>query len=928
MTENRRPDPDQLLAGIQAEQAAQARGKLKIFLGYAAGVGKTYAMLEAAHQRQAVGVDVVIGYIETHGRVETEALVAGLEVIPRQRVEYRGVGLPELDVDRLLARRPQLALVDELAHTNPPTARHPKRYQDIEELLAAGIDIYTTVNIQHLESLNDVVAQITGVIVRETIPDRMLDEAHEIEVIDLPPVELIDRLQAGKVYVPEQAAHAIQKFFRQGNLTALRELSLRRAAERVDDQMRAYMQTRAILGPWSAAERLLVCVSPSPLSERLVRASRRLADELNAEWFAIYVETPGQAGLTAAQRDQVARHLQLAEALGAKTLTLPGNDVVDAALTYARQHNITKIIAGKPLHPRWREWLRASIVDRLIRQSGPIDVYVISGEAVTAPPSRGAWPRPTFSARYLHSLVLVVAATVIGLLIDPPLSHARFALWRAILIEGERVGLTTWPAPLVEPTNLAMIYLTIVVVAALTLGRGPAVLAAVLSSLAFDFLFVQPYLSFVISDTQYVLTFFGLLIVGLVISNLTARVREQVEVAQQRTAQTLEMYELSRDLAAIADLDQIVQTLLRHVEQTFTLAAAIFLPAGEQLRLHSGSPNLPLDDNERAVADWVFRHGEPAGRHTDTLPAANLRYLPLKTPRMVVGVLGIAAPQLPPNRLTPEQKRLMEAFTNQGALAIERARLAEEARQVQVLQTTEKLQSALLNSISHDLRTPLVSITGALSTLTEADAGLDAENRRALLENARTEAERLNRLVGNLLDMTRLEAGVLNVVSVPVDIQDLIGAALEQLGARLEQRPLRLEIPDDLPLVPLDFSLFVQVLVNLLDNALKYSPSTAPITIRARYRVAPTGSAERAWLVLDIIDAGSGIPAAELPHVFDKFYRLHHPQQSSGAGLGLSICKGIVEAHGGLITAQNGAGGGAVFTVQLPVAAESSGDDE
>ena len=909
MTENhRRPDPDQLLAGIQAEEATEARGKLKIFLGYAAGVGKTYAMLAAAHQRKAAGIDVVIGYVETHGRTETEALVTGLELLPRRQVEYRGIRLPEMDVDALLARRPQLALVDELAHSNAPGSRHPKRYQDIEELLAAGIDVYSTVNIQHLESLNDVVAQITGITVRETIPDRIFDEVHEIELVDLPPVELLARLREGKVYVPQQAAHAIENFFRQGNLIALRELALRRAAERVDDQMRAYMQTRAIVGPWSATERLLVCVSTSPLSERLVRAARRLADELNAEWFAIYVETPGQAALSAAQRDQVVRHLQLAESLGAKTLTLPGNDVVDAALTYARQHNVTKIIAGKPLHPRWREWLRPSIVDRLIRQSAAIDVYVISGEPVATRPSNWQWPTMQFSWRYLQSLGLVAVATMIGLALDPPLTLARFALWRDMLATGARPVTVTLPDPGLEPTNLAMIFLATVVIAALTLGRGPSVLTAVVSSLVFDFVFIQPYLSFVIADTQYVLTFFGLLIVGLVISHLTARVREQVAVAQQRTAQTVQMYELSRDLAAIADLDQIVQTLLHHVEQTFMLASVILLPTGDRLRLHSVSPGLTLDDNEQAVADWVFRRGETAGRNTNTLPAANLRYLPLKTPRLVVGVLGIAAPA---TQLTQEQRRLLEAFANQGALAIERARLAEEARQMQLLQTTETLQRALLDSISHDLRTPLVSITGALSSLAESDLHLDADEQRALVENARTEAERLNRLVGNLLDMTRLEAGGLRVVREPTDLQDLIGAALEQLGKRLHQRQISVTIPDGLPLVPLDFVLLVQVLVNLVDNALKYSPADAPIAV--------TGALSGGWLTITVADRGRGIPEPELPHIFDKFYRIHHPHQTSGAGLGLSICKGIVEAHGGQISAANRAGGGAVFTVRLPV---------
>lgn len=668
-----RPDPDQLLASIGAEAVTPERGKLKIFLGYAAGVGKTYAMLEAAHQRKAAGVDVVIGYVETHGRAETEALVAGLEMVPRQWVDYRGIHLTELDVDAVLARRPQLALIDELAHTNAPAPnrppRHLKRYQDIEELLGAGIDVYTTVNIQHLESLNDVIAQITGVIVRETVPDRILDTAHEIELVDLPPVELLERLQAGKVYVPEQAAYAIQKFFRQGNLTALRELTLRRAAERIDDQMRAYMQTRAIPGPWSAAERLLVCISPSPLSERLVRAGRRLADELNAEWFVLYVATTGAGAQQPQPQERVARHLQLAETLGAKTLTLPGTDVVTTTLAYARRHNVTKIIAGKPLHPRWREWVQPSIVDRLIRQSGAIDIYVISSELPPSPPTRWRLPLFTFGRRYFHSLGLVLLATLLGFLVDLPLTLARIQLLQQLLGFGAHPIANKWPHPLVEPTNLAMIYLTTVVIAALTLGRGPAVLTAVLSSLAFDFLFIQPYLSFAISDSQYVLTFFALLIVGLVISNLTARVREQVDVGQQRTLQITALYELSRDLVALAERDQLVATLLRHVEQSFGASAVVLLPTDDHLQHYTNNAALLLDANEVAVATWVFRQGEPAGRHTATLPAASLHYLPLRTPRLVVGVLGVTLPAAP---FAVEQRRLLEAFANQGALAIER----------------------------------------------------------------------------------------------------------------------------------------------------------------------------------------------------------------------------------------------------------------
>lgn len=912
-----RPDPDQLLIHIQAEEQQQSRGRLKIFLGYAAGVGKTYAMLEAAHQRQAEGMDVVIGYVETHRRVETEELVAGLELIPRKQTEYRGTHLPEMDVDAVLARRPGLVLVDEFAHTNAPGSRHPKRYQDVEELLAAGIDVYTTLNIQHLESLNDVVAQITGVVVHETVPDSVIDAAAEIELIDLPPAELLQRLKEGKVYVPEQAARAIEKFFRQGNLTALREMAMRRAAKRVDEQMRAYMRTHAIPGTWQASDRLMVCIGPGPLSDRLVRTTRRLANELNAEWFAVYVETTDYSHLSPTVRDQVARHLQLAEELGARIKMLPGASVSEAVLNYARKHNVTKIIVGKPMRPRWEEWLRGSVVDQLVRMSGVIDVYVVSSadEVATARPTVDA-SQPWFPhrpyRRYLQSAGLVMGATLLGFLVDPGLTLSKWYL----AIEGITSGMRPLhevPPPQFEPTNLVMIFLTTVVIAALYLGRGPAILASALSVVSFDFFFVVPYLTFAVSDTQYVVTFIGLFAVGLVISSLAARAREQTEAARTREAQTGELYDLSRDLASAAALETILQTLIRHVEQTFGREVVVLLPNemdGKQLETRAASENLKLDEQERAVADWVFRHGEQAGRNTNTLGAARLRYLPLKTARGVVGVLGIMRPA-ESEHLSPEQHRLMEAFASQSAVAIERAKLDSQARKAEILQATEKLQSALLNSISHDLRTPLVSITGALSSLEEDGTGLDEDTRQRLVRNARGEAERLNRLVGNLLEMTRLEAGALKLKEDVGDIQDAIGAALNQLGNRLDNRQVMVDVADGVPLVPMDFVMIVQVLVNLLDNAFKYSPIDQSIEVQAR---AAGGHVE-----VSVADRGIGIPPADLQRVFDKFFRVQHPGSVSGTGLGLSICKGIIEAHGGFIVAENRAGGGTVITFALPI---------
>ena len=576
-----RRNPDELLAAIQVEEQRAARGKLLVFLGYAAGVGKTYAMLQAAQQRRAEGVDLVVGYVETHGRAQTDALLDGLDILPRRIVEYRGALLSEMDVDAVLARQPRLALVDELAHTNAPGSRHPKRHQDVEDLLATGIDVYTTLNIQHLESLNDIVAQITGVVVRETIPDSVLDQATEIRLVDLPPAELVQRLQDGKVYVPAQAQRAVEKFFRLGNLTALREISLRRTAERVDDQMRSYMQTQAIPGPWPAGERLLVCVSPSPLSGKLIRAARRLADELNAEWFAINVETASSARLSTAQRDQLASNLQLAETLGAKTITLPGQSVVDIVIEYARSHNITKIIAGKPLRPRWQELLRGSVVDRLIRGSGPIDVYVVSSapeSTLAAEPHELVRRQPW--RRHLIAIALVAAATLVGHLLSGAFS----------------------------PTNLVMIYLAVVVVAAVYLGRGPAILASVLSVLAFDFFLIAPRLTFAVGDTQYLVTFAGLLIVGIVISTLTARAREQADAAMQRETETAALYELSRDLAAALGRDDILQTVTQHVEHTFGRDVAILLPSEsgvDRLDIAAASARLELPEDELAVADWV-----------------------------------------------------------------------------------------------------------------------------------------------------------------------------------------------------------------------------------------------------------------------------------------------------------------------------------
>jgi two-component system sensor histidine kinase KdpD len=647
-----RPDPDVLLARVLGEERQKHRGKLKIILGYVAGVGKTYEMLKAAHLRQQEGIDVRIGYVETHGRAETDALLAGLPAIPRRTTEYRGVTLTEMDIDGILAAHPRLVLVDELAHTNVPGSRHPKRYQDVEELLDAGIDVYSTLNVQHLESLNDVVAQITGIVVRETIPDSVIDEAAEIELIDLPPPELIQRLKEGKIYVPDLAEEAIQRFFNEGNLYALREITLRRAADRVDDQMLAYMQIRAIPGPWPAGERLLVCIGPGPLSERLVRIARRQADRMRVQWSAIYVETPKHHRLSKESKEQVWKTVQLAEKLGAEVGTPFGLSVADTVIEYARQHNVTRILIGKTLRPRWQEFVFGSVVDRLIHNSGTIDVYVISSTDTAAEKQAEFEPLlPATPPRgYINSIALIILITIIGWLIKP----------------------------FISPTNLLMLYLLVVAISAFRWGLRPAIMTAIMGVIAFDFFFVSPIISFRISDTEYLITFAGLIFVGALISFLVARTREHAEAAQTREQETSTLYALSQDLALAVDKDLVMSAVARHIRDIFGWESTFLLcEEGRMVEYPAGS-DLRLDAKETAVADWSFRHGLIAGYDTDTLHDSRLRYIPLMSSRGVSGILGVR-PREPDGIITPEQARILNAFANQAAIALERVSLAKAA---------------------------------------------------------------------------------------------------------------------------------------------------------------------------------------------------------------------------------------------------------
>ncbi|HHP50394.1 MAG TPA: sensor histidine kinase KdpD [Moorella mulderi] len=880
--EDLRPDPEELLAEVKAEE----KGKLTIFLGAAAGVGKTYAMLEAAHERLAEGVDVVIGWVETHGRPETEALVKGLPVIPPKEIVYKGKVFKEMDLDTILARRPQLVLVDELAHTNIPGSRHAKRYQDVEELLQAGISVYTTLNIQHIESLNDIVAQITGVKVQETVPDRLLEEADQIQLIDLPPEDLIERLKEGKVYIPPQAERAMQRFFRLGNLSALREMALRYAAMKVEGELGRYMRAHGIPGPWPAAEKVMACISASPFSAQVIRAARRMAAALKAEWLAAHVEVPDQFPGDEREKEQLARNLRLAEELGAEVITLSGKDVAEEILALARRKNVTQIVIGKPLHKtRWKEFFQGSLVDKILRNSEGISVHVIPGKGPPKEEKKAKIPSPpTLSWPCGGAAASVVAVTVLNKILQP----------------------------FFDLTNIYLLYLLPVLFSALKFGLGPSLFAAVLSILAFDFFFVEPTFSFTVLDLRYFISFLVFLGMAFITANMATRLKAQAENASRRERHTAALYAFSRKMAVAADMGSLIRAIAETAAETVEGESVLLMPdeTGE-LRLRAMYPSIIgkwWNNNEYTVAAWVFTHGHPAGKGTDTLAGAEGFYLPLKAEGKTLAVLGV---KFQGRRLDPEQKHLLEALANLAAMAILSQQLAEEAHKVKYLSASEKLRTALLNSVSHDLRTPLSSITAAVTGLLEGEDVYDAKARRALLLTIKEAAKRLNRLVGNLLDMARLESGILPLKLEWCDMEDVVGVALRNFKEVLQEHTVEVRIPPDLPLVKADFSLMEQVMLNLLDNAAKYSPVGSKIEIEVK-----KGERE---LEVSVADQGPGIPPGEEDKIFEKFYRLGSNSHVPGTGLGLSICKGIIEAHGGRIWAQNRPEGGTRITFTLPL---------
>ncbi len=907
---DRRPDPADLLTRAQSEEARLGRGRLKVFFGAAPGVGKTYAMLAAVQRLGRDGIDVVIGLVETHGRTETEQMLLGLDILPRRDVEYRGtdgrsspVVLHEFDLEAALARKPEILVLDEFAHTNAPGSKYEKRWQDVQELLKAGISVYTTLNVQHIESLNDVVAQITGVQVRETVPDFVVDEADEVELVDLPPEVLLDRLKAGRVYVPQSIQAASESFFRRGNLTALRELALRRTAEWVDRQMREYKHDKGIRAIWPAAERILVAVSPAPSSGKIVRAAKRMAAGLHADLLAVYVETPRTAGFSSVDRERIAQTLRLAESLGAETSTISGENAAAELISLARSRNVNKIVVGKTGQSRLRETLFGSFVNNLLRLSGEIDVYVIRGDSDATPigdtPIKSDGRSLIHSGRrrsgllhYAGALGIVVACTLLGLLVFRKL----------------------------DLSNIAMLYLAGVVIAAVWLGRGPSVLAAVIGVAAFDFFFVAPQLTFAVSDVQYLWTFAVMLMVGLLIANLTTRLRGLADAARERERRTSLLYAMSRELASARDRREVATVAVRHVHDTFECDAAILvpgpadLPVGVETIASAGSPDW-LDDvggRERGLARWTFDHGKPAGVGTQALPGSAGRYQPLSASQGKVGVLAVR-PRDASSLLSTPQQLLLDTFVNQIGLALERMSLIEGQQSARLEAESERLRSALLSSVSHDLRTPLSTIAGAATAL-QSGSVLDETTREELTDSIVREAERLNDLIANLMFATRLEAGGVELRREWTSVEEAVGAGLSRHREALRSRQFHTRLPTDLPLVRVDNAMLPQVIYNLVDNALRYTPPDAPIDISAW--------TTESNVIVRVADQGPGLADDERSKVFLRFYRGRAARPTgtrSGIGLGLTISEGIIKAHGGRMWAEDNQPRGVAFFFSLPI---------
>jgi two-component system sensor histidine kinase KdpD len=879
MEEPARPEPDALLA----EASREGRGRLKVYLGMAPGVGKTYAMLEGARRLKAQGLDVAIGVVETHGRTETEALLEGLEILPRRLISYRGVELAEFDIDAALARRPRLLLVDEFAHTNADGSRHPKRWQDALELIRAGIEVHTTLNVQHLESLNDVVARITGVRMQEVVPDKVLDAADDIEIVDLTPQELIERLEAGKVYVAHLAGRARESYFRPGNLSALRELALRRTADRVDEQMRGYMRSRAIEGPWPVTERLMICVGPDGLGPSVVRAGHRLAEQLKAPWTALFVERTGAAGSNEAS---VIEALTLAERLGGPAERLTGTDLPGEILRHAKRNNVTQIVIGQSRATWLKDVLGRSLVQALVRRSEGVSVHVVTLQRKPAAmsPVRFALPRPP-----AYAVAIAGVAAVVGLTFANPDKRTQ--------------------------PNASMLFIAAVLLSAVRDGHIAGLMTAVLSFAAYNFFFTEPYFTFNVRHWQDVVTLLVFLIVAAITGTLAGRVRDQIDAARSRMNTLQFFYDFSRRLGAAKTADELLHAVVLQTHRLAGLPGMMLLPGPDDLTIrYAWPPEDALENASWAAARWALRHAEPAGAGTETLPNASWQFRPMRTGKAAVGILGLRSEGKP---LSGELIQTLDAMLDQAAVAIERINFADEISHAKTMMETERFRNVLLSSISHDLRTPLTSILGSVTALRDNPAQYSERSRDDLLATIQEESERLDRFVANLLDITRLESGILDVKHDFVLISEVIDSASKRIEHQLGGKRLIRTLDARASFLQGDFVLLDTVLVNLLDNAAKHAAGASTIEIGTR--------AENGEMLIDVVDDGVGIPPEYLPRLFDKFFRIHRADTTvAGTGLGLSICKGLVEAMGGRIEVQSPVKNarGTRFTVRLPLGSQ------
>jgi two-component system sensor histidine kinase KdpD len=890
LSREQRPDPDVLLAKVQEQETQSKRGKLRIYFGSSAGVGKTYAMLLAAQKLQSEGRDVLAGVVETHGRAETASLLEGLDVLPRKLLPHRERELTEFDLDAALARKPELILVDELAHSNLPGVRHPKRWQDVEELLAAGIAVFTTLNVQHLESLNDVVGGITNVRVWETVPDTVFDQADEVVLVDIPADELLARLKAGKVYVAQQAERAANNFFRRGNLMALRELALRRTADRVEGDVQAYRVDRSIEPVWKTGPTLLTCVAPDAGAERVVRATARLASQLNADWHAVYVETPGLQRLPAPRRERILRTLTLAKELGAITAVIANPHVAESLVSYARGHNLSKLVIGRDPSRRLWPWQRSN-GQKLAWLAPDIDLVEVGRDLQAQPDAPQVMrPPPTLdlsegtqakNLRYLWATLACMAVTVISL----PLAD-RF-----------------------DSSNIVAIFILAVVLVAVRFGRGPSALAAVLSVCAFDFFFVPPRFSFAVSDVQYVLTFLIMLAVGLITGQLTAGLRFQARVASHREERADSLYALSRDLSAAMEVDEVVSISAKSIERVFRAGAAVLLPnAAGQLVMAAPRADSALKV-EMGTAQWAFDKGQAAGFTTDTLPGSDVLYMPLRAPSQARGVLAVKALN---RRLLqiPEQRQLLDTFAALIAIALERVHYVGVAQEALLRMESERLRNSLLAAVSHDLRTPLTVLQGLAEVLAMNNPPLAPAQLEAA-ETMQEEARRMTALVNNLLDMARIERGEVKLHLEWQPFEEVVGVALNATEQILKHHKVEVRLSPELPLVQIDAVLMARVLVNLLENAAKYTPPGSEVIMAAEV----VGD----HLSVSVADSGPGLPVGREEEIFQKFTRGDRESATRGVGLGLTICRAIVESHHGKIVGRNRPGGGAIFTFTLPL---------